>query len=194
MIAGSYWKKAGVLSIVSLLLSGCVATTSGTEEVSEWAKSHRLGNGDVIATAPDNYCVDRSSRANGSFVMMVNCDVLTANARTSPKSRGVLTVSTSAPLGNSAQGVDLASSLGEGSKESSKVPGLVIRHMTEQTTARLPGAAPDHWRGLLQLNNRIVSFAVYGPEGGSVTGSSGKRLLENLARETRASSQPETRG
>lgn len=191
MTARSHMITAGVLLVSSLLLLGCEPTTGGAEQVSAWTKSHRLGNGDVIATAPSNYCVDRSARPTGSFVLMVNCDVLTDTARTAPRSRGILTVSTSGRLGNSVQPIDLASSLGEGSIQSSRVPGLVVRRMTEQSTARLPGAASDHWRGLLQLNNRIVSFAAYGPEGGSVLGSSGRRLLENLAMETISSSQPE---
>ena len=37
----------------------------------------------------------------------------------------------------------------------------------------------------------LVSFAAYGPEGGSVLGESGRRLLENLAMETIAASRPE---
>lgn len=189
MTARSHRITAVSLLVASLVLLGCDTTTDGSEQVSAWTKSHRLGNGDVIATAPSNYCVDRSARPTGSFVLMVNCDVLTDTARTAPRSRGILTVSTSGRLGSSVQPIDLASSLGEGSVESNRVPGLVVRRMTEQTAARLPGAASDHWRGLLQLNNRIVSFAAYGPEGGSVIGSSGKRLLENLAQETVTSSQ-----
>lgn len=192
MAARSHRIAAGVISIASLLLAGCELTTGSTEQVSAWTKSHRLGDGDVIVTAPSNFCVDRSARPTGSFVLMVNCDVLTDTARTSPNSRGILTVSTSERVQDPTQVIDLASSLGEDSIQSSRVPGLVIRRMTDQSIARLPGAASDHWRGLLQLNNRIVSFAAYGPEGGSVLGSSGRRILENLALETISSSQRET--
>lgn len=180
----------GLLFIAGQILLACLPEVSSTEQPSAWTKSHRLGNGDIIATAPVGYCVNRSARPTANFVLMVNCDVLTDQARTAPKSRGILTVSSSGRLGDQAQVIDLEKSLGEGSTQSTKVPGLVVRQMTEQTTPRLPGAAPNHWRGLLQFNNRIVSFAAYGPEGGSVTGSAGKRLLENLAKETVSASQP----
>lgn len=180
---------AGILLVGSQLLLGCIPVENGDQQVNAWTTTHRLGNGNIIAVAPANYCVDRSAVPTGNFVLMVNCDVLTERARTSPRARGILTVSTSGSLGRSAQPIDLASSLGVGSQKSSRVPGLVLRHMTEQSASRLPGAAADHWRGLLQLNNRIVSFGAYGPEGGSVSGSSGKRLLENLAKETLAASQ-----
>lgn len=191
MSTKSHLTTAGALLIGSQILFGCLEATNSASQTSAWTKSHRLGNGDVIATAPPNYCVDRSASPTGNFVLMVNCDVLTERARTTPKARGILTVSTSGSLGDTAQTLDLAASLGDGSLQSTKVSGLIIRYMVEESTPRLPGAAADHWRGLLQLNNRIVSFAAYGPEGGSVLGESGRRLLENLAMETIAASRPE---
>lgn len=177
------------LMLGCLLATACVPTTETPTQSLSFIKSHALAGGDILAKAPGNYCVDSTTRATKNFVMMVNCDVLTAQATTAPNARGILTVSTSPLLPKSTQSIDLASSLGEGSTQSRRVPGLVLRKMTDQSTGRLPGAAATHWRGLMRFNRRIVSFAIYGPEGGSVLGSRGKRLLEDLANQTATASQ-----
>jgi len=171
------------------LVFACVPTTEPATQNLSFVTSHTLAGGSVLARAPAAYCVDTTTRATQNFVMMVNCDVLTSEAKTAPKARGILTISTSPSLPNATQDIDLSSSLGNGSVRSRRVPGLVIRKMDEQTTSRLPGAAATHWRGLMRFNRRIVSFAVYGPEGGTVLGANGKRLLEDLANKTLTASQ-----
>ncbi len=180
---------ASALVLASSLVAACLPVSQPANEFPNAITSHALSGGRILAKAPASFCIDTSTRATKNFVMMVNCDVLSVQATTAPKARSILTVSTSPELPSSTQVIDLTSSLGDGSKESRRVPGLIFRKISNQAASRLPGAAATHWRGLLQVNRHVVSFAVYGPEGGTVLGAKGQRLLEDLAHQTLNASQ-----
>ncbi|SHG89877.1 hypothetical protein [Cognatishimia maritima] len=172
------------LLVACLMAAGCIAPETDQAQPSAWVKTHRLAGGDIIVRAPKDYCVARSAKPTSDFVLLARCDALTAQGNVSPRSSGVLTVSTSAPMRNSETSLDLAAALGDDSVASKKVPDLTLRKMNARPGGPLPGAAAEHWRGLLRFQNRVISFAAYGPEGSTVLGQSGLRLLESLALET----------
>lgn len=181
------------IGLMLLLLVACVTDAQNVDVAHTHVTSHSLSGGDIIAQAPQNFCVDLSTRTTRNFVLMLNCDLLTERAKTAPASRRILTVSTSGLVRSQLQASDLKSSLGEGSILSSRVDGLVMRQITDANAPRLPGAAPEHWRGVMLMNSRIVSFAVYRPESGASIGLGDRRKLEELAAKTIAASQTKSR-
>jgi|GEM_PF-3447002 len=172
----------------TFFLTACVPNFDSLSSGRDQPSKHFLADGDVVVVAPKSYCIDPDARASRQFVLMTNCDLLEGFPQTDPKDRIVLTVSSGEKLSQSESSIPLSSALGQSSTPSSRVPGLVLRYMADEGTPRLAGASASHWRGVLKLNNRIVTLAAYGPEGGIVLGTKGKAVLEQLADEITSAS------
>lgn len=172
----------------AFVLSACVPSFEGLSRKQDQQRKHILADGEIVVVAPKSYCVDPSARASRQFVLLTHCDLLGGIPKTDPEERAVLTVSSGDALGETGRNLPLASALGASSALSSRVPELALRFFSNADTPRLPGASASHWRGILKVNNRIVTLAAYGPEGGDVLGTHGKDVLEQLARQILAAS------
>ncbi|MFY0594922.1 MAG: hypothetical protein JXQ85_00695 [Cognatishimia sp.] len=167
----------------TFFLTACLPNFDSFSSGRSQPSKHFLADGEIVVVAPKSYCVDPNARASHQFVLLTNCDLLEGVPQTDPKDRIVLTVSSGNTLNQSESTIPLSSALGQSSAPSTRVPGLVLRYMANQGTPRLAGASASHWRGVFKLNNRIVTLAAYGPEGGIVLGTKGKAVLEQLADE-----------
>ncbi|MDC0737572.1 hypothetical protein N6L24_04730 [Cognatishimia sp. SS12] len=185
-------------------LTACVPTVSGdsTErrgflsglerperDNANLLRQRKLADGAVIVKAPKHYCVDPAVIGTAHFALIAECGTLQGAPAQHPQDRGILTVSISSPLTEGSLPRDLGAALGEGQRFDSRINGLTVKRITDARAQTLAGADPTHWRGALLLNERLVTFAVYGPENGAVLGDAGRVLLEELARNTQRSSR-----
>lgn len=178
-----------LLLVSAFLLAACLPDlNTQAPDRPDLPRTHLLADGAIVVSAPNKFCVDKNAGASDRFVLLTNCDVLAGLPKSNPSNRGVLTVSSGPVLAESERNISLLNAFGQNTIVSKRVTGLVMQQMGDDGAPRLPGAAASHWRGILKVNNRIVSLAVYGPQEGRVLGTEGRRLLENLAARIQQSS------
>jgi len=153
--------------------------------------------GAVVISGPRGYCVDPSGLERGregAFARLASCNRLTGEAgpRVLPS---VMTVSVLA-AGAAEEAPDSAAL----SRALAPIPvrspsdeaGLALVQVMSGGQEMLPGGDPVHWRGGMMLNGHLLGLAVYGAQGGPLSGPEGADLLRALAAALRASSP--TRG
>lgn len=190
----------------ALTLTGCEEATGfpfaemgdlGTE--SEHARTLKIamGNGDIVLSAPDGYCIDRRSvRRVGDkgFAMIARCDTVGVRGYYEGYDLAVMTVTTArqAP-GSPAPTLKDMSSIAQGARVLDKASrdGVVLVRLGTGSAA-LDGVSPVHWRGAFQLNDNLVGVSVYGPEGSGAVGRNGAALISDLAQRTRTASKRES--
>lgn len=151
-------------------------------------RKRNLAEGDVIVKAPDAYCVDPSVVTSDNFALLAECGTLNNTPAIHAEDRGVMTVSVSAAFPPEFLPQDMRPFLGEGQDVDTNVKGLAIKRINAGETAPLPGADPRYWRGAMQINGHVVTFAVYGPPDGAALEAHGKYLIEELAKNTQSAS------
>lgn len=151
-------------------------------------RKRKLAAGDVVVKAPDAYCVDPSVVTSDSFALLAECGTLNNTPAIHAEDRGVMTVSVSAAFPPEALPEDMSPFLGDGQTFESDIKGLTIKRIDAGETSPLPGSDPKHWRGAMQINGHVVTFAVYGPPEGTALDAHGKYLIEQLAKNTQSAS------
>ena len=181
--------KALVVCSTALALAACIPAIGPSSNSPKQVRTHALASGDILVRAPARFCVDTASRASSNFVLMTNCDVLAGIPKTPPANRAILTVSLGERIAEPQNGLELGTLMGDGAVQSSRVPGLIIQKANASGTPRLEGAAAQYWRAAMKVQDRIVTLALYGPQDGTLVGSKGKPILEDLARGIQANTQ-----
>ncbi len=192
------WKivcRAFFLAIF-LPVGACIKSTGGLElrpNEDPPLKSVSLFAGDVMVSAPQGYCLDRSSlrqSAQGSFVLMASC----ANLSAAPSARVPLAVITVAVLPaeadvNPPTAAELATAMAP-SQPVQKVDSehVSLVRLAKGGDAAVPGGDPSHWRGYLVVNDHLIGLALYAPKGSTLTGKHGKRMVSDLAKTLHAKS------
>jgi len=168
-----------IVMAFALLLGGCAEQTANSPPL----KAISLFSGDIVLSAPEGYCIDKSSlrqRAEGSFVLLASCESLTGKrGRNVPLA--VMTVSV-LPASDAAKlptPDELAGGLVPLEKMQRKTLSLV--YLPRGGDKFVPGGDPRHWRAGMALNGHMIGLAVYGLAGSAASREMGKRLIIGLA-------------
>ncbi len=181
--------KAFAFFGTSLMLSGCLAGSDGKgfgaspEDTVPVQTMRKMAQGDIIASAPTSYCFDPSVTSSDRFALLADCGALTDSPDADPSNRGLLSLSISTAAPEAAIPVTLEGEVA-GATQSAAVDGLRLKQISAND-APFAGADSTYWRGVLPVNNRILVFSAYAPEGGSLSGNAGQTLIERFAAKTK---------
>lgn len=188
----------GMILVGTMMLTGCLALPGSSPSIKErdvsvstrsidllnrarQREKVKLVQGGVVVRAPAGYCAERSSRVENDFVLLGDCNVLRkVESRLEPYERGLLTVS-AGPVNSVAPDM---SSLVDGLEafgDPRRRGRLATVRIEEGGDRLVPGADPVYWRGVMVVNNRVVSLAAFGPPYSDMAHEKGRDLLTELA-------------
>lgn len=191
------------------MLAACVTDDSVSRKAPQ---AISLADSGVVVAGPPGYCIDRAgSRINsrgGAFVLLGSCASIVGSPRVqSPDTPALLTVTVSeaelaqeeieaqldqlagffatsdgratlSRSGNAAD-VDLLQTRLSG--------GILYLHASDRSGAE-KGIAPEYWRALFAVRDRLLSVSVVGFADRPLTADNGLRTLDNLAERIRLAS------
>lgn len=196
-------------------LAGCGALDLNLGEVTKRAPLERVSvaDGSVVVVGPPGYCVDPSASKmtgpEGAFVLLGSCASISQNAdQPSPLSPGILTVTVS---GTATDGATIASTLegfaayfdteagratlsrsGEArtvTVEDIRMEDSVLFIQATDTSPVIDGVAPEVWRALFGVNDRLLSASVNGFVTQPLSDEDGLSMLDALMRRIVAENQ-----
>ncbi len=176
----------GVLTIM-----GCTPSTTPTRSVS-------LGEGTVIATTPEGYCVDGiASQTNRDFAILAPCASLGVG-QTLPDVIGFATVQVGPPDSGSIvsdelalrdylitdAGVSLLSQTGDATDvdilSTQAFNSQVMIHFTDAGPPPMAGLQSEEWRAFTTVSGRLVTIGVRGLAQAPLRDGSGATLLKMI--------------
>lgn len=166
----------------------------------------------VVVAGPPGYCVDRAASRDGqkAFVLLGSCASLTRSADSpSPAEPGIVTVVVSsdpaayidvdsslpaltafmksdqgkAVLSRSGRSADVEV-LGTRSQE-----GVLFLRLRDRSGGPLAGAAPDYWRAILDVNDKLVTISVLGFDDSPMSEAAGFAAIATAAARIRSGSR-----
>lgn len=162
----------------------------------------------VVIAGPPGYCVDTTATrddATGAFVLLGSCASIANSAvARSPNIPGVLTASVSGTSGSAiANSLDLLESFftsqsgraalaRDGRAGSVRIlqtrrqSGAFYIHVRDTSKNAMAGTSRDYWRGLFDVNGRIVTVSVVGFEGKPMSNAAGLATLDAFAARIRS--------
>ncbi|MGR3501813.1 hypothetical protein [Pseudaestuariivita sp.] len=169
--------------------------TAGPNAIGEAVGEVQLTGG-IVARAPAGYCVDLTVEGSASVkrrtAIMASCANLNGDTRVAaaPSAVIVVTVGRARLIGQTAIGTnDLQIALEDDQPRALDGDDtLSLVQLQRGGDARMPGAGPVYWRGVLQVGPRLVGLAVYVPETSELSGNGGAQLLRDVARTIRDAS------
>lgn len=149
----------------------------------------RLFLGRAVVEGPDGFCVDRTtSRLVAGFAILAPC-ALFADEVDFPKHPAVMTIqmdrANSALVAGAEEDVRLALTSDDGLLvrdgieilETDSQDGLVMIHYRVPTDDALDGLSSELWRGLADVDGRLVTVALYSYKDAPLTVDDGRTLL-----------------
>lgn len=174
--------------LVLPLLAGCLAVPDVARRdagvLRKPPETVAVANREVVIGGPPGYCVDRSaSRIGGArpFVLLGSCASIAQDARAgSPRIPGILTASVASDTGGGpvtdaamaqmerflASPDGRAALARDGRADSVTVlstrteQGALFIHLRDTSENPVQGVADDYWRGLFDVNGRLVTVSV----------------------------------
>ncbi len=196
-----------------VLLAGAVLALTGCAdgiEVGRAAPQSIVVAGDsVVISGPPGFCVDRgASRDSGdrAFVLLGSCAAISRNPRQpSPGVPGLLTVTVSNGWAEEAAVRDMLSEMAafietpdgraalsrSGRAETVDVLETQVRgdtlyiHARDSSGGQI-GVAPDYWRALFGVKDRLLTVSVVGFEEAPISEDAGLSVLDAFAARIRA--------
>jgi len=195
-----------ILAGAILALAGCA---DGIDVGRAAPQSVVVASDSVVIAGPPGFCVDRgASRIDGdqAFVLLGSCAAISRNpGQPSPGVPGLLTVTVSeGRTGEAVAGAVLAEMAAfietpegraalsrSGRAETvdileTKVRGDVLYIHARDRSAGQIGVAPDYWRALFGLKNRLLTVSVVGFEDAPISDDTGLSVLDAFAARIRA--------
>ena len=177
------------------------ALGQSTSEEQEQAKASgaplvwtALGRGDVIVKGPRGYCVDPltvDKRAGGGgFAVIASCNILSKGA-TGPQVPAVLVSVTVGPKDRNATvptAETIATLAGTTLQSEQSLDGVVLAQLAEGGATLIENGEDRYWRAAFVQSDRLVSLAMYLPEGSNLAGSDGAKLLASVVNEIQTAS------
>jgi hypothetical protein len=161
-------------------LNACTLLPSFSAQIDEPTRSVTLGEGQVIATSPDGYCVDDiASQPDRDFAILAPCATMGADAGT-PAVIGFATVQVGPSESGSITedelalrnylitdaGAGLLSQTGDGDDvdvlSSQAFDSQVMIHFTDAGPPPMAGLQGEEWRAFTNINGRLVTIGVRG--------------------------------
>lgn len=169
-------------------LAGCLAAPVVSKQDTSYAfgtQTITVANDSIVIAGPKGYCVDKSAsrlRGQTAFVLLGGCAVLSGDDHDEiPSFPGILTASvdqrgigaaTPETLDQLAKFVSTEAGRAvlarDGRAESVTVLGVlrdnnaVLIHLQDQSGFQIPGIEATYWRGLFELNGRLITASVLG--------------------------------
>lgn len=162
----------------------------------------------VVIAGPPGYCVNSSATRNsesGAFVLLGSCASIANSARaTAPQSPGLLTASISgasgATIGDSLDRLEAffrsdsgrAALARDGTTDSVRIlrahqqDDAFYIHARDTSAGGVNGISQDYWRGLFDINGRIVTVSVVGFKARPMSDENGLSTLDAFAARIRA--------
>ena len=184
-------KRTAVALIGVLVVAAC--TPIGAP-----ARSIALGQGDVIATSPAGYCVDRvSSQPANDFAVLAPCATLGAESAV-PRIVGVATVQVGPPESGTVvsdeialrdflitrEGASLLSQSGNAAAitilSSQAFNSQVMIYFSDAGPPPLAGLQREEWRAFTNVSGRLVSIGVRGLAAAPLKDGPGATLLKRM--------------
>ena len=159
----------------------------------------RFAGGRVTLVAPRGHCIDTTllrHEADGGFALLPRCNLL-HGPRLFGRNRAAVITASIGP----AQGAGVPSSTdlartAAGAKllyYDDKGPLALVRlHSQGHSAMGGSGASAEHWRGAFVVNDMLVVLALYAPEGSTLLGQAGARVLTEMTRRSQQASLPAT--
>lgn len=137
--------------------------------------------GYVRVVTPPGYCVDTRSSRPG-FVLAARCDRLGVEGRFAAQELGIVTVTAIPATGRTAPDATVLANLsfGDDVLENRSRDGLALVRLKPSSEAALDGAQ-YHWRGAFEVRDHLIGLTIYAPEGSTLAGAEGARLLADFA-------------
>lgn len=184
-------KRTAVALVGVLVITAC--TPFGTP-----ARSVALGQGDVIATSPAGYCVDRvSSQPANDFAVLAPCATLGAEGA-APSIVGVATVQVGPPESGTVvsdeialrdflitpEGARLLSQSGNAAAinilSSQAFNSQVMIYFSDDGPPPVAGLQREEWRAFTNVSGRLVSIGVRGLAAAPLKDGPGATLLKMM--------------
>ena len=191
--------------LVSLTLAACIPV--GTADVT---RAIKVSDGAVVIIGPSGYCIDRAATRDGpegAFVLFGTCAAL-ANSRSAgqPDRPAVLTVSVLPGAPDAATFAESLSALAtffrsapgraalsrSGKADDVTVANIVpangalLLELRDTSAVRGQQVEPDYWRGVLELEGRIVTVSALSLGSRPLTSGQKRQVLETLIARIRA--------
>lgn len=171
------------LAVALLLFAPVLTAGCGGLPIGAPPETVRVAGGAVVIGGPQGYCVDRGASrigADSPFVLLGSCASIARDARAgAPAQPGVLTATVSPPgdgppfaaslpqlggfLASPAGRAALARDGRAGSVAVLDTQGTneaMLVRLTDRSPAAIPGTAETYWRGLFEVNGRLVTVSV----------------------------------
>jgi hypothetical protein len=181
------FKRSLALGLL-LGLAGCLAAPVVSKQDTAYAFGTQMitvANNSIVIAGPKGYCVDKSAsrlRGHAAFVLLGGCAVLSGDDHDeSPSFPGILTASvdqrgigaaTPETLDQLARFVTTEAGRAvlarNGQAGSVQVLGVlrdsnaVLIHLQDESGFQISGIEATYWRGLFELNGRLISASVLG--------------------------------
>lgn len=152
-----------------------------------------LAGGNVVVVPPQGYCIQPATlreKPKGGFALLASCESISGYSsgyKVAPLVMTVSAVARSEP-GPEPQGDEIARALA-GHKVIQQLHGDGLTAVQVIAQKSLTEADdPQHWRGVMVVNQTTVGLAVYGPKGSEATREKGLNMMIWLAEQIRDSS------
>lgn len=202
----------------TLVLSGCLDAPGGGPRIVGLTRNApqtiAVADGAVVIGGPRGYCIDRGgSRLGGdtAFVLLGSCASISRNvAVPAPDFPAVLTASvtkdggTAPPTQTALQQLERYFAGPEGRAvlsrdgqagsvdilETRRENGAILIHLRDRSTNTTSGLDDTYWRGLFQLNGRLVTVSVFGLARQPLSTDTGLATLRTFLARIRQQTQP----
>ncbi|MGY9048646.1 MAG: dihydroxy-acid dehydratase [Rhodobacterales bacterium] len=193
----------GVAVLACLWVAGCAAgvpngggTVRGFLEngaAPAPLKRAALAGGDIRLSGPAGYCIDPETLRVGSdqsFALLASCRILSGGASGGmvPPVLISVTVGALGSGGDVPEPQDLATAASEPMIEGRKGGGLSLALLGRGGDSMFDGGDARYWRGAFVQGGRLVSVALYVPQGSVILEGRGPEMLQALQAQVRADS------
>lgn len=147
----------------------------------------KLASGSVALIPPPGFCIDKASLRQ-NFALMARCDALGVPSAAGNAPVGIILASVTTAAQNA-----LPSPADTAAAHDLSAVSDVIEQDTSITFRAngqppAPGLSDSHWRGTARMGDRIMAIALFGPDGGRVSGAEGREVINRLIAASRAGS------
>ncbi len=212
----SIWiSRRGAAALIAVLfLTACAETPAvNTRDFGFARKAPQtvaVANRSVVIGGPPGYCVDKAAsrlRGDTAFVLLGSCASITQDPNAAaPGIPGILTASvaeetgggpaTDAALGQLQRFIETPAGRGtlarDGSAESVDIldarreSGAIFIYLRDTSAGAIPGMDDAYWRGLFNLNGRLVTVSVVSFADRPLTADAGLQTLRAFLSRIRA--------